>query len=276
MFVRAGGRRLEYRVIAGNESKPTLLFMHHGLGCVSTWRDVPDVIAARTGCRAVLYSRWGHGASEPSARPRGVRFMHDEAQRVLPELLDALKIDNPILIGHSDGASIALIHAGGHVRPVRALVLLAPHVFVEDCSVASIANIRQRYQATNLRERLWRHHGDNVDGAFHGWTDVWLDPAFREWNIEHYLGGIGVPTLIVQGEDDEYGTARQAEAVAAQVKGEVEVMMLPQCGHAPHRDQREIVVQRLVAFIATTGDRAAAPGRSAHPVRALRSEPDSA
>lgn len=249
-FVSAGGRRLEYRRIEpADPARPVLVFLHEGLGSVGTWRDFPDALAARTGCAAVVYSRWGHGASEPLPQPRGVRFMHDEALLVLPELLERLGVREPVLVGHSDGGSIALILAGSGVCAIRALMLEAPHVFVEDCSVASIGSMRERYATTDLRERLVRHHGDNVDGAFHGWADVWLDPAFRDWNIEEYLPRVNCPVLVVQGKDDEYGTAGQVEAIAAQVRGPVETELLARCGHSPHRDRREDVLRLMVDFV---------------------------
>jgi pimeloyl-ACP methyl ester carboxylesterase len=242
---------LEYRQIDPiGANRRTLVFLHEGLGSVSTWRDFPDGLAARTGCGAIVYSRWGHGASETLRDPRGIRFMHDEALTVLPELLDTFRVVDPVLIGHSDGGSIALIHAGSRVRPVRGLILEAPHVFVEDCSIESITRMRDAYRTTDLRERLQRHHGDNVDGAFRGWNDVWLDPAFREWNIEEYLPRVTCPVLVVQGEDDEYGTGRQVEAIASQVRGPVETRLLPQCGHTPHRDQRDRVLELMTAFVA--------------------------
>jgi pimeloyl-ACP methyl ester carboxylesterase len=236
---------------AARKSNGTLVFLHEGLGSVRMWRDFPAVLADRTGCRAFVYSRQGHGDSPPLTAPRTVRFMHDEAVQVLPRVLEQFDIDDPILIGHSDGASIALIHAGAAARPPRALVLLAPHVFVEDVSVRSIARMRELYATTDLRERLARYHAD-VDGMFRGWNDIWLDPAFRAWNIEEYLPRITCPVLVVQGEDDEYGTVRQVEAVAAQVRGRVEILLLARCGHSPHRDQQELVVERIAGFLAAT------------------------
>ena len=227
---------------------PVLVFLHEGLGSAAQWRDLPDVLAARTGCAALAYSRWGHGASEPLPSPRGVRFMHDEALRVLPDLLDTLGVGGPVLVGHSDGGSIALIHAAAAGRPVRGLVLIAPHVFVEDLTVASIARIRGEYATTDLRERLARYHAD-VDGAFRGWNDVWLDPAFRAWNIEELLPAIACPVLVIQGENDEYGTLRQVEAIAGGVSGTVRTLVLPGAGHAPHRDRPDAVVEEIRRFV---------------------------
>ncbi len=178
--------------------------------------------------------------------------MHDEALRVLPELLETLKVNDPVLVGHSDGASIALVHAGARVRSVRGLVLLAPHVFVEECSVASIMKAHDAFTTGDLRDRLWRHHGDNTDGAFYGWADVWLDPAFREWNIEEYLPAVRSPVLVIQGDDDEYGTRRQLDTIGAQVEGDVETMLLPRCGHRPHWDHRDFVVEAVSAFVSRT------------------------
>lgn len=179
--------------------------------------------------------------------------MHEEATTVLPALLARFEIDGPILIGHSDGGSIALIYAGASpARPPRGLVLLAPHVFVEDCSIESITRMREMYESTDLRARLAKHH-ENVDAAFHGWNDVWLDPAFRSWNIEAYLPAITCPVLVLQGEDDEYGSARQVEAIAAQVSGPVKTGILAECGHSPQRDQRETVLDRIADFVGRTG-----------------------
>ena len=242
---------LEHRFIsppAGSSPDGTLVFLHEGLGSVSTWRDFPDALARRTRRGALVYSRRGHGASPALDSPRSVRFMHDEGLNVLPSLLARFAIDQPILIGHSDGGSIAIIYAG--TRLPRALVLLAPHVFVEDCSIESITRLRALYETTDLRPRLARHHAD-VDGAFYGWNDVWLDPAFRGWNIEEYLPAITCPVLVIQGDADEYGTTRQVDAIAAQVGGRVETVILPGCGHAPHREAPDLMVDRITEFLET-------------------------
>lgn len=250
-FLHAGGRRLEY-VWHGPPpgEAPTLVFLHEGLGCVSLWRDFPARLAEATGCGALVYSRAGYGRSDPVPLPRPVRFMHDEGLRVLPEVLDAAGVRDAILVGHSDGASIALVHAGsGAADRVRALVLEAPHVFVEDVSVASIAAIGEAYRDTDLRARLARHHGGNVDCAFHGWNGVWLDPEFRAWNIEDCLPRVAVPVLVVQGEADEYGTVAQVEAIRRQAAGPVETVILPGVGHSPHRDAPDATLEAMARFV---------------------------
>ncbi|MFL5539022.1 MAG: alpha/beta fold hydrolase [Longimicrobiaceae bacterium] len=249
LFVVAGGRRLEYRWLGprGDEA-PTLVFLHEGLGSASLWRDFPDRLAAATGLGALVYSRAGYGRSDPADLPRPVRFMHDEAE-VLVEVLEGTGVRTPVLVGHSDGASIALIYAGSDAGPrPRALVLEAPHVFTEPHGLASIAAIREQYRTTQLRERLARHHR-HVDVAFHGWNDVWLDPEFRAWNIEAYLPRIAAPMLVVQGEDDEYGTWAQVEAVQRGAAGPVEVLAVPACGHSPHREHPDLVLDAMTRFL---------------------------
>ncbi|MGI9132372.1 MAG: alpha/beta fold hydrolase, partial [Rhodoferax sp.] len=209
------------------ESDAILVFLHEGLGSLAMWKDFPAQVALATGCRALVYSRQGYGKSAPLSTPRTVRYMHDEALIALPELLHQLHIRNPILIGHSDGASIALIHAAQRSWPVRALVLLAPHVFVEQLTVDSIAKAKIAYQGSDLPVKLGRYH-DDVDGAFWGWNQIWLDPAFRHWNIESGLSKITCPVLAIQGEDDEYGTMAQVESIARQTR-QVRVIQLGQC-----------------------------------------------
>jgi pimeloyl-ACP methyl ester carboxylesterase len=249
-FLQVGRVRLEARWIGPPpEAAPTLVFLHEGLGSASLWRDFPDRLAAETGCGALVYSRAGYGKSDPVPLPRPIRFMHDEAE-ILPEVLAAAGIRDRILVGHSDGASIALIHAGSGPAPgLRGLILEAPHVFAEPHGLASIAKIGEAYRATDLRERLARHHGANVDVAFRGWNDVWLDPDFRAWNLEEYLPAIRVPILILQGEDDEYGTWRQVEAIQRQSGGAVEALAIPGCGHSPHREHPDPVLRKMAGFV---------------------------
>lgn len=250
-FLQIDGVRLEARWIGPPpEEAPTLVFLHEGLGSTSLWRDFPDRLASATGWGALVYSRAGYGKSAPVALPRPVRFMHDEAE-VLPRVLAAAAIREHVLIGHSDGASISLIHAGSHPGPgLRGVILEAPHVFTEPHGLASIARMREIYRDTDLRERLARHHGANVDVAFRGWNDVWLDPEFVAWNIEEHLPAIRVPILILQGENDEYGTWAQVEAIARQSGGPVESIAISQCGHSPHREQPAITLRAMADFVA--------------------------
>ncbi len=210
------------------------------------WKDFPARCVAATGSNALVYSRYGYGQSDPLTAPRAVTFMHDEALKALPELLDQLSIEWPILFGHSDGASIALIHAGGSGRPVRGLILMAPHVFVEDFAIRAIAVTKRNYETTNLREKLGRYH-DDPDSAFWGWNDIWLHPDFRAWNIEEYLPRIQCPVLAIQGENDEYGTMEQIKRLERGI-ARVEVLKLQNCGHSPHRDQPDAVIERVVEF----------------------------
>ena len=246
-FVSVRGRSLEYRRIAAAADGPSLVFLHEGLGSVSQWRDFPERICNATGLPAIVYARYGHGQSEVLQQPHGVDFMQREALECLPELLLQLGIERPILIGHSDGASIALIYAGsGH--PLRGLVAMAPHVFVEDISIEGIAAAKQAFESSDLPQKLARHHRDPVK-TFYGWNDVWLAPAFRSWNIERFLPGISCPLLAIQGYGDEYGTMAQVDAIARQAGAAVEVLKLDQCGHSPQKDQPEKVVQAIARFV---------------------------
>lgn len=249
-FVTLSGHRIEYQDIpAARAGAPDLVMLHEGLGSLAMWRNFPANLAAATGCRAVTYSRWGYGNSAPLTAPRQVDYMHREALEDLPALRVALDLGNPILVGHSDGGSIALMHAGAGKWPVRALVLEAPHVFVEDISIRGIAQARVDYNQDELRGRLARYHAD-VDHAFRGWNDVWLSPEFRSWNIEEYLPGISCPILAIQGADDQYGTLEQLDAIERQVKGPFERLVLSQCGHSPHRDQEKATCEAMARFIA--------------------------
>jgi pimeloyl-ACP methyl ester carboxylesterase len=248
--VKVLGRRLEVRWIGPEPGgAPTIVFLHEGLGCVGMWRDFPDRLAAASGCGALVYSRPGYGASDPVGGPRAVRFMHDEALEVLPAVLSHFELREIILFGHSDGASIAVIYAGSRPGPVRALVLEAPHVFVESVCTDRIARISEDFETTRLRERLVRYHGANTDSMFRSWTEVWLRPEFREWNIQESLPAIEAPVLVVQGETDEYGTLRQVEAVVTGVKGPAESLVLPGCGHSPHSERPREVLEAATGFL---------------------------
>jgi pimeloyl-ACP methyl ester carboxylesterase len=244
VFVTVRGKKIEARQIGGGTG-PTLVFLHEGLGSAGLWRDFPDKVAEATGLRAFVYSRAGYGASDPAPMPRPVRYMHDEAE-LLPEILAAAGIADPLLVGHSDGASIALIYAGSGGK-ARGLVVEAPHVFTEEMGLRSIALAREAYERGELRKRLAKHH-QNVDAAFWGWNRPWLDPGFRDWNLEEFLPRIAAPILVVQGEDDEYGTRKQVDAIQRGAR-DVQVLMLANCGHSPHRDQPEETLRAIAAFV---------------------------
>ena len=250
------GRRLEFhRHGAEDPEAPTLVLLHHGLGSVSSWRRFPEEAATATGLGALAYSRWGYGKSEPFRDfPHPVEFMHREALEDLPALLRRLDVRRPILVGHSDGASIALLYAAaGLSPPPLGLFLLAPHVFVEDRTVAAAVRARLDYETGDLRERLARHHAD-VDSAFYGWNTIWLLPQFRAWNIEAEVSRVRCPITVVQGEDDEYGTSAQAESIRARAPG-AEIVLLPECGHEPQRDRPVETLRALQAHVGRLLDR---------------------
>lgn len=243
------GRRLDYRWIEGTDpTAPTLVFLHEGLGSISLWRDFPDQVAAATGAPTLIYSRLGHGRSDPPLAPRDLDYLHREALDVLPAVLAHFGIDSPILIGHSDGASIALIHAAAADRPVRGVIVEAPHSFVEPITLAGIRGAVEAARTTDLLQKLGRHH-DDTEALFRAWSGVWLTPPFADWNIEDLLPKITCPTLVIQGEGDEYGTPRQVHAVTERVSGPAEGLLLPDCGHTPHRDQAEAVLNAIARFI---------------------------
>jgi pimeloyl-ACP methyl ester carboxylesterase len=245
--VVVGGKRLETVRYDGDAARPAIVLLHEGLGSVSLWRDLPQQLRERTRCTVVVYSRYGYGRSDVLREKREPDYMHREGEVVLPALLAQLGIARPILFGHSDGASIALICAGTHPGAVRALVLEAPHVFVEEISVRSIAQAKTAYATTDLPAKLARHHAD-VDATFAGWNDVWLDPRFRGWNIEAYADRVRVPVLLIQGDADEYGTTAQLDAIAARIPG-TQTLLVPGAGHSPHRDAPELVLDRVAAFV---------------------------
>jgi pimeloyl-ACP methyl ester carboxylesterase len=252
-FLTTDRGRLEYQLFDnGPIAAHTIVMLHEGLGSVSLWKDFPERLAAATRSCVIAYSRFGYGKSTPMTEPRTVRYMHDEALIILPQVLDALEVEKPILFGHSDGASIALIFAGGSDREISGVTALAPHVFVEELSVTNIAAAKTAYQSTNLRERLARHH-DDVDRVFWGWNDIWLSKDFRAWNIEEYLPRIRCPILAIQGRDDEYGTMEQIRRIERQAT-RVETVSLAQCRHSLHRDQPERVLDAVGHWVATLSE----------------------
>lgn len=252
-FLNVGGEKLHYKLISGrNREAPTLVLLHHGLGCVELWYDLPEQIAAATGCPVFVYSRHGYGNSSPcTSWPRSPRYMQEEAIQVLPEVLEAAGLDDVILVGHSDGATIALVYAGAHgstaaVR-LRGAVAIAPHFFVEDFNITAITKIDQDYEITGLKAKMAPYHAD-VDGAFYGWSKSWLQPAFRDFNTEEYLPMLKVPVLGIQGLNDEYGTMAQIDCLAAKAGGPVEILKLEDCGHMAHRDQPDQITRAIAEF----------------------------
>ena len=249
-FLRIGDSDLEYRMIGPRPSEaPTIVMLQEGLGSAAMWGDFPDRLQAATGMGVFVYSRAGYGASTPVTLPRRIDYMTREALDVLPKLLDAIGFQRGVLLGHSDGASIAAIYAGGTGdHRLRAVVLIAPHFVVEDVSVASIAEIRNTYETTDLRAKLGRWHS-NVDNAFYGWNDAWLDPDFRRWDISDYLAYVRIPVAILQGEADQYGTIRQVEIAKEECYCPVDVTLIPQSGHSPHREAPELTLATVSEFV---------------------------
>jgi len=250
-FLTFGAQRLEYRMIGPPPDRaPTIVMLHEGLGCVGLWGDFPDRLQKATGCGVFVYSRAGYGQSSPVALPRPLSYMHDEARETLPALLDAIGFERGLLLGHSDGASIAAIYAGTHQdHRIGGLVLMAPHFFTEDMGIASIAEARVAYETGDLKPRLARWHAD-VDNAFKGWNGAWLDPDFRKWDIAEQLAYIRVPILIVQGKDDQYGTVRQIEVAQQECYCPVDVALLAGAKHSPQRDKPDETLAAISDFVA--------------------------
>jgi len=250
-FLTVQSRRIEYIRLQSSTPKahtPTIVMLHEGLGSIAMWRDFPQQVADATGCELLVYSRYGYGNSDPIEAEHDVGFMHTEALESLPDMLDQLNIHKPILFGHSDGGSIALIHAGGAARELAGVIVMAPHVLVENLSVTSIAAAREAYLNGTLRQKLDKYHA-NVDSAFWGWNNIWLRPEFRLWNIEHYLPSISCPVLTIQGAGDEYGTMEQIDIIGRTVK-KAELLKLPSpCGHSPHKDQPLAVLKAVADFV---------------------------
>ncbi len=248
-FLTVGASELEYRWIGpAPDSAPTIVMLHEGLGSAGLWGDFPDKLQAATGAGVFAFSRAGYGASTPAKLPRPIDYMQIEAREVLPKLLDQIGFRRGLLVGHSDGASIAAIYAGSHQdHRVEGIALIAPHFIVEDTSVASIAAIKTAFETTSLREKLARWHKD-VDNAFYGWNGAWLDPRFRNWDISEFLAYIRVPIAILQGVDDVYGTMRQIEIAQEECYCPVDVTVIPGAGHQPHREAPGATLDAISEF----------------------------
>ncbi len=249
-FLIIADRQIEYRFTGPQPADaPTIVLLHEGLGCAALWSDFPEKLSAATGCGAFAYSRAGYGQSSPVKRPRKPDYMHREALDVLPAVLDAIGFQRGILVGHSDGASIATIYAGGvQDHRIRGLALIAPHFIVEDVSVQSIAAIKTTYETTDLKTRLGRWHRD-VDNAFHGWNDAWLAKEFRDWDISESLAYVRVPIAILQGAHDQYGTLRQIEIAQQECFCPVDVTIIDGAAHSPHREAADLTLRTIAAFV---------------------------
>lgn len=249
--IKAAGRLLAVQRLnpASAAAGPTLVFLHEGLGSIALWKDFPSRLCTRLGLPGLVYDRWGYGQSEPLDRPRTTTYLHDEARIFLPAVLRELGIERCILVGHSDGGSIALLFAASFPAVTAAIVTEAAHVFVEEITLAGIRAAGVAYATTDLPHRLARYHGDKTDGIFRAWHDGWCSTEFRGWNIEAELPRITCPTLVLQGADDEYGTPAQVEAIASGVGGPVESVLLPGCGHTPHQQAAAHVLDLIAGFV---------------------------
>ena len=235
---------------AGGDSGTVLVLLHEGLGCIDLWRDFPQLLAVRSGFGVFAYSRIGYGRSDPCALPRPLTYMHHEAERVLPEVLASLEAESIILVGHSDGASIAAIHAGGTPDPrLRGLILMAPHFFAEELSIRSIAEAKTAYETGTLRDGLAKYHGDNVDCAFRGWNDAWLDPEFLHWDLTGFLPDIRVPVLFIHGKEDQYGTLRQLDALKRHLPSSPDTRVIDGARHSPHLDRPSETLDSIDRFL---------------------------
>jgi len=253
-YVQAAGHRLRVRRLTFPRSetsneRPALVFLHEGLGCIELWHDFPLALVKSTGCDALIYDRWGHGRSDPLDVRRTLRYVHDEALESLPEVLAKCDVGDTVLVGHSDGGSIALLFAAEHPDRVRGVITEAAHVFLEKVTVEGIRAAVATYETAGLRQKLERYHGNNTERIFRGWSDTWLSPEFEFWNIEDCLSRIQCPVLAIQGEDDQYGTIAQVEAITTQVAGFSQASLITHCAHIPHHQARNRVVQEMTQFI---------------------------
>ena len=253
-YIIASGHRLRVRKLNRTErdsqdGRPTLVFLHEGLGSIEMWQDFPAILAQTTACDCLIYDRWGHGKSDPLDVQRTLYYVHDEALKSLPEVLNHTYVDDAILIGHSDGGSIALIFAAEYPEIVRGVITEAAHVFVEEITLEGIREALDIYNYTDLKQKLARYHGDNTEKIFRAWHETWLQPGFKRWDIQDCLPKIKCPVLVIQGEDDQYGTAAQVEAITKKVTGQSKPLLIPNCAHTPHREAKDRVAQEMTKFI---------------------------
>lgn len=255
--VTAAGHRLRARTIgaAAAADQPTLVFLHEGLGSIGQWRDVPETLVGMTGLPALVYERWGFGQSEPLVLPRPTSYLEEEAERALPDVLAACGIKRPLLIGHSDGGTIALLYAAAFPERPAACITEAAHVFVEEISLNGIHDAIAAYAATDLRQRLARYHGDQTETVFRGWAETWTRPDFRDWQMTDRLPSITCPVLAIQGEDDHYGSPDQVAAIVERVSGPAQPLMVPDCGHTPHHEQQESALAAMAGFVGRVAGR---------------------
>lgn len=249
-FLKLNSKKIEIQWHEkGEKNKPTLIFLHEGLGCVRMWKDFPQKVSQKTGCPALVFSRLGYGNSDPCPLPWKINFMHKQALRILPEIIKKADIKTYILVGHSDGGSIGIIFSGSPcAKGLKGLITQAAHVFCEQKTVESIRQAKINYEHQDLRQLLEKYHGENTENAFRGWNDVWLAPKFINWNIEKYLTRIDIPMLAIQGKDDQYGTIKQIESIKNHVK-HVKPYLVDDCGHSPHLEQQKIVLNIMAEFI---------------------------
>jgi len=253
-YVEAAGHRLfAERIHPGKQAlsgrSPTIVFLHEGLGSIGQWRDFPAALCLMTGLDGLVYDRWGYGKSDPVSLPRPVRYLHDEALTTLPEVLEKCGVEETILVGHSDGGSMALMFASVQPKHALGIATEAAHVFVEDVTVKGIEEAVQIYRTTDLPGRLSKYHGANTDLMFRGWAETWLSPEFRSWNVEEYLPGVACPVLAIQGVDDQYGTPAQVASITGKVTGPARQLLIPACGHIPHHEARTVVLSEVNRFV---------------------------
>lgn len=231
-------------------SRPVLVFLHEALGCIEMWRAFPEEIAVMTGCDALIYDRLGHGKSDPlPSSSINTKYLYPESWEALPAVLSYCGVEKSILLGHSDGGTIALLFASKYPEAVEGVITEAAHVFVEDLTVQGIREVVQVYDTSSLKEKLSKYHGSNVEPIFWRWADIWLSREFADWNIEDHLNTIKCPVLVIQGEDDEYGTVNQLRSIAGKVGGYSKELLIPNCGHIPHYQACDIVSKELARFV---------------------------